>query len=99
KHDERGEDAAQHEVDGDLVERRLDVARLVADDLRLYVRRELPLDARERLLDALDDLDGVGARLALYLERDGWHAVQARERALLLRAVLDAPHVAQAYGR
>ena len=33
----RGQDAAQHEVDVDLVQRRVDVPRLVADDLQLHV--------------------------------------------------------------
>ena len=37
EHHQRGEDRAQDQVDLDLVERRVDVARLVADDLEPHV--------------------------------------------------------------
>ena len=39
EHDQAGQDAAQDQVQVDLVQRGVDVARLVADDLQLDVRR------------------------------------------------------------
>ena len=47
-------------------------------------------------MHAFDDRDGVRARLPPDLEDHGRHAVEARERALLLRAVLGAADVAHA---
>ncbi len=54
------------------------------------------LDRRQVRLDRLDHLDGVGARLPPHLERHRRHAVEARQRALLLGAVLGAADVAHA---
>ena len=96
EHDQAGEDAAEDEVDVDLVQRRVDVRRLVADDLERDAGRQARADALEVGLGRLDHLDGVGAGLPADLEHDGRHAVQPRERALLLGAVLGAADVADA---
>ena len=53
-------------------------------------------DALEAGLGRLDHLDRVGARLPADLEHDGRHAVQPRERALFLGAVLGVADVADA---
>ena len=70
EHDQAGEDAAEDQVHVDLVQRGVDVARLVADDLELHVGRQLRLRGRARFaLTRLDHRDGVGAGLAAHLER------------------------------
>ena len=76
QHDEAREDAAQHQVDVDLVQRRVDVARLVADDLEPDVGRQLGL-TRSRPLHGLDHGDGVRAGLPAHLERHRRLAVRA----------------------
>src|SRR5262249_43251819 len=80
---QRGKNGAEHEVQVDLVQRGVDVLRLVADDLELHVRRHLGGQPLEALLDALDDGDRVFARLPADLEDDGRHAVEPRRRAHL----------------
>ena len=47
EHHQAGEDAAEHEVQVDLVQRRVDVARLIADDLERHVGGHLRLDPLE----------------------------------------------------
>ena len=49
EHDQAGENAAEHEVQVDLVQRRVDVARLVADDVELHVARAAAPRTRSRL--------------------------------------------------
>ena len=61
---------AEHEVEVDLVQRRVDVARLVADDLELHVGGQLRREARQARLDRLDDGDRVLARLPPHLQDD-----------------------------
>ena len=99
EHDQAGQDAAEHEVHVDLVQRRVDVRRLVADDVERDAGRQLRPDALEARLGRFDHCDRVGARLPADFEHDGRHAVQARERALLLGAVLGAADVADANRR
>ncbi len=97
--DEAGEDAAEHEVHVDLVERRVDVGRLVADDLERDAGGQSRPDALEAGLGGFDDRHGVGARLPPHVEHDRRHAVETREGSLLLGAILGAPDVANADGR
>ena len=49
KHHEARQDAAENQVDVDLVQRGVDVARLVADDLERHVGRQLRPARRSRL--------------------------------------------------
>ena len=80
----------------DLVERLVDVARLVGEDDELHVGGQVLLERDEFLFHALDHRDGVRAGLAADGEGDGGFAVQAREGALFLRAVLGRADVANA---
>ena len=98
-HYQTGEDAAEDEVQVDLVQRRVDVTRLVADDFELDICGQLRGDARERRLDAFDDFNCVGARLPADFQRHRRHAVQARQRALLFSAVFGPANVAHAHRR
>jgi hypothetical protein len=86
-------------VQGDLVQRGVDVARLVADDLEAHAAGHLGRQARQVLLGRVDDGHRVLARLPAHLEDDARHPVQPRHRALLGGAVLRPPHVAHADGR
>ena len=83
----------------DLVQRLVDVARLVTDDFHADVGGQLRLHLGELGLHAFDHGHGIRARLAAHVEAHGRHAVQARERARLLRAVLGPAHVAHPDGR
>ena len=61
---ERDQDGAEPEVVLDLLDAALDEERLVADDLASRCRAGAPCaSSREPLLHAVDDLDGVRARL------------------------------------
>ena len=94
--DQAGEDAAEHQVLVDLLQRRLDVARLIADDLEPDSRRQFGLGERQVGLHRLDDLDRVGADLPPHLEHHRGHAVQPGQAPLLLGPVLGAADVADA---
>src|SRR5439155_4235050 len=78
------------------VERGLDEARLVADDLHLDVVGERALQARQLPLYPVDHRNRVGARLLTDDELDRVLAVQARERARLDHPVLGIAQVAHA---
>src|SRR4029450_9359985 len=93
---QRGQDGAEHQVQVDLVEGRVDVARLVADHFQLDVGRDLGAEARQLRLHALDHRDRVLAGLAAYLHDDRRHPVEARRRPLLLGPVLGVADVAHA---
>ena len=99
QHDQRREDRAEHEVQADLVQRRVDVLRLVADDLELHVGRDVGGEPRQALLHALDHRHRVLARLPADLEDHRRHAVEPRRRPLLLGAVFRVADVAHAHGR
>ena len=97
EHDEAREDAAEDEVDVDLVQRRVDVARLVADDLELDVGAAAAAATRSRFaLTPSITATVLAPDWRRIVERHGRHAVQPRERALLLGAVLGAADVADA---
>ena len=97
EHDQAREDAAEHQVQVDLVQRRVDVARLVADDLELHVARQLRRDALEAGLDAFDDRDRVRARLPADLQSVTVGTPSSRASdPLLLGAVLGPADVADA---
>ena len=74
-----------------------DVARLIADDLERDAGRQSPPATSSRFALTASITSIVFAPgLPPDLEHDGRHAVQARERALLLGAVLGAADVADA---
>ncbi len=87
---------AEDQVQVDLVQRRVDVARLVADDLERDVGRHLSRRAAQLGLHALDDRHRVLARLPAHLHDDRGHAVEAGGRPLLLGPVLGVADVAHA---
>ena len=76
------------------MKRRFDKLRLVTRDDNLEVWRQERLNLRHALLDAVDDGDGVRARLLADAERDGRHAVERGRRLRVNAAVFDAAHVA-----
>ena len=78
------------------MERRIDVRGLIADDVYGDAGRQARRDPLERGLGRLDHRDRVGAGLTAHFEHDGRHAVQSREGALFLGAVLGAADVADA---
>src|SRR5213594_3519133 len=75
QHHQRGQNGAEHQVQVDLVEGRVDVARLVADHFQLDVGRDLIAQARQLRLHALDHRYRVLARLPAHLHDDRGHAV------------------------
>ncbi len=83
----------------DLVQRGVDVARLIADHFELHVGGQAACYPREVLFHRLDDRHRVGARLAQNLQLHRRHAVEPRQRALLLGAVLGGADVAYANRR
>ncbi len=99
QHHQRGQDAAQHQVQVDLVQGVVDVLRLIADDLGLDVGGQPRGQAGQVGLDRLDDGHRVLAGLPAHLQDHARHAVDAGGRALLLGAVLGRPDVADADGR
>ena len=78
----------------DLVQRVVDVDRLVADDVELDVARQLRLDAWHHVLDAIDDGHRVRAGLPPHLHDHGRLAVEPGQATLLLGAVLDPTDIA-----
>ena len=87
EHDETGEDAAQDEVNLDLVQRLVDIARLVADHFDPHIRRKLGRQLAQFLLHALDHSHRVRARLPDDIERHSGRAVQPGDGALLFRPI------------
>ena len=83
----------------DLVKRGFDIARLVANDFDLDVRRQLRTDAGQRLFQSLDHFHRVRARLPANIERHRGNAVETRKRTLLFRAVFDPADIAQTHRR
>ena len=84
----------------DLVQRGVDVARLIADDFELHVRGQAgSLPASRFCFHRLDDRHGVGPGLAQDLQLNRRHAVEPRQRALLFGAVLGRADVADANRR
>ena len=86
-------------MDVDLVERLVDVAGLITDDFKPHIAGKLRPHLLEPGLHALDDGDGVGAGLPPHVEAHGRHAVEPRNGALLLGAILGASQIAHADGR
>ena len=64
----------QHERDDhrdlDVAERRADRHRAILPDAQVHRRRQLRLERRQHRADGVGDLDDVGARLLLHLQRD-----------------------------
>ena len=94
QHDARREERAQDQVLLHRVDRGHDELRLVAHDVHLPARGQLRAQLLDALLDAVDDLDGVGARLLADLQDHGGLAVDAGDGLGLGHAVLDPGHVA-----
>src|ERR1044072_6739060 len=72
----------------DVPERPSDEAGLIVADADLDVLRQLALNPLQLLLNAVDDFDGVGARLLTDLVADRRRAAQARGAADLLHGIL-----------
>src|SRR5438876_5281799 len=83
----------------DLMQRRVDIPLLVADDLHLDVGWQLGRDPSELGFDVADNCDTVGSRLAANLERDCRRTVQMGQRTLLFGPILDPANVANLDGR
>ena len=89
KHDERREQRADDEVFFDVVDRRFDELGAVADDAQLVAGRQRLRGRLELFLDAVDDLDGVGARLPADVQQHRARAVDVRDRVGVGHAVFD----------
>jgi hypothetical protein len=76
-------------------DRPLDEDRLVVRFQQGHAGGQQRADARQRCLDRLRDIDGVGLGLGNHAEADGGRAVEAEERAVVGRTELDPPDVAQ----
>jgi hypothetical protein len=111
RHDQRGaaaqqercsdrdrEDAAQHHVARHVAHRRLDEARDVLGHLDSHPGRCIAAQRVHLGHHRPRHLDGVASRLAAHQQRNPWHPVQFGVRALVLEPILDARHVADAYG-
>ena len=95
--DEAGEQPAEQQVVLHLVERALDEAREVADDLELDVLGQALLDLGQPRLHAVHHRHRVGAGLLADEEGHRVGAVEARERARLLLGVRHRGDVAHAH--
>ena len=89
------EQTAEQEVTAKRLEGIADEARLVVPDADLEIRRQGRLDLFELGQDAVDDVDGIGARLLSDLQADGRLPVDLVGLADLLDAVLDVADVAK----
>ncbi len=97
--DHQGRQQAAHEqVFLDFVHGGQDVPGLVLDDLDMDVRRQDLLAPLQPLLDGLDHVHGVFARLALYGQHDGRPTVKPRQVADLFGGVDGLAQVAQPDG-
>ena len=79
----------------DVLEGSPDEAGLVVADADLDVLRQLGLNPLQLVLDPIDDLDGVGARLLADLDADRRRAAEAGGAADFLDAVLDHADVGE----
>ena len=68
--DEDDQDDGQHQLELHVVHRGADGRRAVGQHRDLHRRRQSALELRQELLDAVDDLDQVGAGLALDVDDD-----------------------------
>jgi len=82
----------------DLVDGALDEPRLVEGDAQDHAGRQGPFDLLQFLLDRVDDLHGVRARLLLHAQGDGGDPVEPCDGAFLLEAVLGASEIPDPYG-
>ncbi len=98
KDDERRQQGAPQQIFDGAVDRAAHLDRLVAGDgeLEVGVGGE---DGFERLLDVVDDGDGVGTALLAHADHHRLDAVEARDDLALLVAVLDRGNVAEVDGR
>jgi hypothetical protein len=94
EHRERHQDGAQPQVLAHGVDRAVDEARLVADDLELHVGWQDGTELVELALHAVDHLHRVGAGLLAHDELHRVLAVQAGETPRLDDAVLGVAQVA-----
>ena len=69
------QNAAYYQMCVDFMERRINEARLIFNDLQVHVGRKLRQNLRQALLYTVDDLHGVGAGLPPDLECNRWFSV------------------------
>src|SRR5215470_4861324 len=93
--DQRGQQAAQQQVLFQRVDGGPDEDRLVARHADGEPPRQLFFDVLQLGADRVNDLDGVGPRLAADVEQDGRLAFDRGEGARLLNVVLDFAYVAE----
>ena len=87
----QAQDAAENQVHVDLVQRGVDVARLVADDFEFSCPQGSWRVTRARFaFTASMTATVLAPGLAQDLQLDGRHAVEPRQRALLFGAVFGA---------
>ncbi len=90
-----------HEEDGveerleNFADRLVDERRRVVDDGVVDAGRETVLQLLHPILDALGDIQGVGAGQLINRQRDRWPAVERAALVVGLGAQLDVGHVAQ----
>ena len=94
QHDERRENRADDQMLLDVVDRRFDELRLIADDAGVVAGRQRRPQLLEALLDGVDHFDGVGARLPADVEQHRARAVDVGDGVDVGFAVLDARDVA-----
>jgi hypothetical protein len=99
EHDDDDEDDGETELELDVAHRGADGDRAVGDHGDVDPRRQGGLQLRQLLLDAVDDLDDVGARLALHVEDDRRHGVAPGRELDVLGAVLHLGDVGEPHRR
>ncbi len=82
-----------------VAHRRPDGHGAVSEDGDVHARRETALQLRQKLLDAIDDVDDVRARLALNVHDDGGRRIHPRRLLRVFHAVDDAGHVGHTHRR
>ena len=95
QHDDRHQDHRVAQGLEDLVDRLADEGRGVVDDLVVQPVREPLLELLHLGVDAVGGLEGVGAGKLKDRQRHRGLAVEGARLVVLLRAELDAGHVAQ----
>ncbi len=88
----------QHKREFDLVQRGADRIGAVRRNRQLDVARQLRLQRRQQVADAVDGFDDVRVRLARDQHDDGGPAVEQAQCVDVFRAVEHGGHVGQAHG-
>ena len=95
QHDQRDR---QHEGELHVVQRLADRFRAVVENVELDASGQLRLEGRQKLANAIDDLDGVGARLPLDRQNDAARLIVPADVLVVLDAVDDGRDLLEADG-